>query len=50
MRKLSKDIWTWSSFSEEKKLFFNGWYLQIPQGPVLIDPPGLAGEDFATLN
>ena len=50
MKKVSGDIWSWSVFSDEKKLFFNGLYLQCPQGPVLIDPPPLADEDFATLN
>ena len=42
MIKLLDDIYTWSVYSEEKKLNFNGWFIQNnvnSDGNVLIDPP-----------
>ena len=42
MIKLLDDIYTWSVFSDEKKLNFNGWFIQNQSssfGNVVIDPP-----------
>lgn len=41
------DIFTWSEFSEEKQLNFNGYYISRQGESVLIDPPEL---DEAVLN
>ena len=39
MKQLSPYIWTWSVFNEEKKMNFNGWYIQCDGETVVIDPP-----------
>lgn len=39
MQHLSEDVYSWSVFSEEKQLDFNGLYLACAAGPVVIDPP-----------
>lgn len=38
-------MFTWARFSEEKQLDFNGYYVSLPGGAVLIDPPLLREED-----
>ena len=53
MQQILPDVWTWSVFSEEKKLDFNGHLIRGSAETVLVDPPsmepgdlsGLAGED-----
>ncbi|GJL80104.1 MAG: hypothetical protein NPINA01_30930 [Nitrospinaceae bacterium] len=35
------DIYTWSEFSDEKQLFFNGYYVVRNKESVIIDPPAL---------
>ena len=43
MIKLLNDIYTWSVYSEEKNLNFNGWFIHNnvnSEGNVIIDPPG----------
>lgn len=42
-------VFTWARFSEEKQLDFNGYYLPLHHGPVLIDPPILPEEDAAEI-
>lgn len=42
-------MYTWARFSEEKQLDFNGYYLSLEAGPVLIDPPPLSSEEAAEL-
>ena len=52
MIKLLDDIYTWSVFSEEKQLHFNGWFIlkQPPSiGTVVIDPPKPSEEDLAQM-
>ncbi len=49
MRKLADGIYQWSIFSEEKQLDFNGLYLTLDAGAVLIDPPPLSSEDIAQI-
>ena len=52
MIKLLDDIYTWSVFSEEKQLNFNGWFIlkQPPSiGNVVIDPPKPSEEDLAQM-
>jgi glyoxylase-like metal-dependent hydrolase (beta-lactamase superfamily II) len=49
MRAILPSIWTWSRFSEEKLLDFNGWYVQLPGARLLIDPPLLSEGDAAEI-
>jgi len=44
MKKLREGVYTWSVFSDEKQLDFNGFYLVVGHERVLIDPPPLDGE------
>ena len=46
MKKVTDNIWTWSIFSEEKQLNFNGFYVQLPDDALFIDPPPLSPEDL----
>lgn len=39
MQQIGPAIYTWSVFSDEKQIDFNGHYLVLDTGPVLIDPP-----------
>lgn len=32
-------VWSWSAFSEEKQMNFNGHVLQLPGGLAIVDPP-----------
>lgn len=47
IKEIVPDIFTWSEFSKEKQLNFNGYYLARQSESVLIDPPEL---DSAGLN
>lgn len=42
-------IHTWSEFSEEKQIEFNGYFVRGKKESVVIDPPGLEEEDLAVL-
>ncbi len=49
MIKLLNDIYTWSVYSEEKNLNFNGWFIHNnvnSEGNVLIDPPESSNKDL----
>ena len=49
MKEILKNVYTWSLFSDEKKLNFNGWFVpkQHPIfGNVVIDPPRPRNEDI----
>jgi len=49
MDEILKDIYTWSVYSEEKKLNFNGYFIasQHPLfGNVVIDPPQASDSDL----
>jgi len=48
MRQIVPGIWTWSVFSKEKGLDFNGHLVAGDHGCVLIDPPAMSGEGRAT--
>lgn len=39
IKQVSPYVWTWSVFNEEKKMNFNGWYVQCDGETALIDPP-----------
>ncbi|MCC7381145.1 MAG: hypothetical protein IT384_04910 [Deltaproteobacteria bacterium] len=49
MRALLPGVHAWAHFSEEKQLDFNGLYLQLPGGTVLVDPPALPARDLAQI-
>ena len=52
MIKLLDDIYTWSVFSEEKQLNFNGWFIQNQLssfGNVVIDPPQPSEKDLTQM-
>jgi len=44
------DIFTWSEFSEEKQMDFNGYYIVRQGESVLIDPPELDEAGFSELS
>lgn len=44
------DIFTWSEFSEEKQLNFNGYYIARQGESVIIDPPELDEEGLQELS
>ena len=44
MKQLLPGMWQWSSFSEEKQLYFNGLFLMIGEHKILIDPPPMTAE------
>ena len=49
MIKLLEDVYTWSVYSEEKNLNFNGWFIHNnvnSEGNVLIDPPEPSNKDL----
>lgn len=49
MIKLLDDIYTWSVFSDEKQLHFNGWFIHnhtSSLGNVVIDPPQPSEKDL----
>ncbi len=51
MIKLLDDIYTWSVFSDEKQLNFNGWFIQNQSssfGNVVIDPPQPSEKDLTS--
>ena len=39
MKEILPNIYTWSKFSDEKQLNFNGWYVINGEEAVIIDPP-----------
>ena len=45
MHRLFEDLWTWSTFSPEKGLEFNGCLLAGSEGTVLVDPPRMEAAD-----
>jgi glyoxylase-like metal-dependent hydrolase (beta-lactamase superfamily II) len=47
MREILPGIWTWSVFSKEKGLHFNGHLVVNDEGRALIDPPAMSAEDLA---
>ena len=52
MIKLLDDIYTWSVFSEEKQLNFNGWFIQNKLssfGNIIIDPPEPSEKDLVQM-
>ena len=52
MNEIVKDVYTWSVFSEEKKLNFNGYFIPTQHplfGNVVIDPPPVSDLDLAQM-
>ena len=52
MTKLLDDIYTWSVFSDEKQLNFNGWFIQNQLssfGNIVIDPPEPSEKDLVQM-
>ena len=47
MREIAPGIFTWSVFSQEKGIAFNGHYVSNSQGRVLVDPPAMDDADAA---
>ena len=39
MREIFPGIFTWSHFSQEKQIEFNGWCIPSKEGSIIIDPP-----------
>ena len=52
MDEILKDVYTWSVFSEEKKLNFNGYFIPTQHalfGNVVIDPPPVSDLDLSQM-
>jgi len=52
MDEILKDVYTWSVFSEEKKLDFNGYFIPTQHalfGNAVIDPPPVSDLDLAQM-
>ena len=52
MDEILKDVYTWSVFSEEKRLNFNGYFIPTQHqlfGNVVIDPPPVSDLDLAQM-
>ena len=49
MNEIIKNIWSWSSFSEEKGYNFNGFIVFDGQDKVIIDPVPMSDEDYEQL-
>src|SRR3989338_11311968 len=49
MEPIIPGLYTWSHFSEEKKINFNGYLVVYHQGSLLIDPPPMSAADLALL-
>ena len=52
MDEILKDVYTWSVFSEEKKLNFNGYFIHTQHplfGNVVIDPPSVSDLDLVQM-
>ena len=53
MREILDSIYTWSIFSDEKQLNFNGWFIPKHLGStenIAIDPPKLSNHDLQQMN
>ncbi|MCY4132324.1 MAG: hypothetical protein OXF39_06725 [Nitrospira sp.] len=50
MKPILPGIATWSWFSEEKQLNFNGHLLDVGEHRILVDPPPLSDDDFTKLS
>ena len=49
IKEILPGIYSWSEYSEEKKLNFNGYLLISSRESLIIDPPALSSEDEAKL-
>ena len=53
MKEILDNIYTWSIFSDEKQLNFNGWFIHKHLGStenIAIDPPKLSNHDLQQIN
>jgi len=49
LKELSPNLFSWSEFSDEKQLNFNGYYLINREESVIIDPPDLSDDGMTEL-
>jgi hypothetical protein len=49
MRVCFEDVWSWSVYSNEKRLDFNGYVIRGEEETVLVDPPEPVPEDMEKL-
>ena len=49
MKPILQGIATWSWFSEEKQINFNGHLLDVGEHRILVDPPPLSDADLSNL-
>jgi glyoxylase-like metal-dependent hydrolase (beta-lactamase superfamily II) len=49
MKEILPGVYTWSHFSEEKKIDFNGWLIAGPDDSVIVDPPPISDADMDQL-
>ena len=49
MQEIVSGIWIWSSFSEEKGLDFNGFFVRGPEDAVIVDPPPCQEDDLGLI-
>ena len=49
MKPVFPGIWSWSWYSDEKHIDFNGHYLVVGEHRILVDPPPMSNEDKAQL-
>ena len=50
MEEIVPGIHTWSWFSEEKGIDFNGFYVRGPEGSVIVDPPQYSEDDLGQMD
>ena len=49
LKEILPDLYSWSQYSEEKKLDFNGYLIIGKDESIIIDPPDLENDDEASL-
>ena len=49
MKQILPRVWQWSWFSEEKHIDFNGYFLEVGEHRILVDPPPLTSIEMAQL-
>ena len=49
MKEIIEGIYTWSWFSQEKQIPFNGFYVRSEEAAVIVDPPPYGGDDLAEM-
>ena len=49
IKEVLPNIFSWSEFSQEKQLNFNGYFIETPEETVFIDPPALSKDELNEL-